>query len=87
MESSGYTVLLQLSYCNGERDWVNVLMITDDEQEARREMLNYAQKFANQECMEQDFSNLPYEVSIVDAAGIPQTRFELHWVAKCGTNL
>lgn len=82
MEISGYTVLLQLTYCPGERDWVNIILVTDDEQEARRELLLHAQAYAEQECLDQDFSNLPYEVAIVDDHGIPHSRFELHWLEK-----
>lgn len=86
MEISGYIVLLQLSYCPGERDWVNVLMVSDNEQEAHREMLRYAQQIAVQECQKVDYRNLPYEISIIDDDGIPQTRLELHWVRKSGAN-
>lgn len=82
MEYKEYFVLLQLTFCQDEADWVNVILVTTDELKARCELLSHAQHYAEQESCKLDLCRMPYEAIVKNDDGCIQSRFELHYYSQ-----
>lgn len=78
MEVMDYLVLVQITYSQDALDWVNILLVTHDEQLARDELMCHARQYAAQKGGRLDLGHLPFEASIADADGTLRSRFELH---------